>query len=147
FKTAFFPAAPPNPLVPEGTIYPPEAWKFLPPADHQVIRAFKRMKPYKATRSDSLPNVLFKECAELIAPRFGPLLRATFTLSYYPNDWSTNETFVARKPGKSNYQLPGAWRPLVLSSCWGRSSNSVVSEITVKGAELHGLLPQMQFGG
>ncbi|KAE9390546.1 hypothetical protein BT96DRAFT_759334, partial [Gymnopus androsaceus JB14] len=79
-----------------------------------------RMKPYKATQSDLLPNVLFKECAALIAPRFGPFLRATFTLLYYPEDWSINETFAARKPGKPNYCIPGVWRPLVLTSCWGR---------------------------
>ncbi|KAE9402822.1 hypothetical protein BT96DRAFT_735855, partial [Gymnopus androsaceus JB14] len=54
--------------------YPPAAWKFQLPANHQITRAFRRMKPYKATRSDSLPNVLFRECAELITPRFGPLL-------------------------------------------------------------------------
>ncbi|KAE9389331.1 hypothetical protein BT96DRAFT_835083, partial [Gymnopus androsaceus JB14] len=60
---------------------------------------------------------------------------------HYPNDWQTNETFVARKPGKPNYQLPGTWRPLVLSSGWGCPSNSVVADITVRGAELHGLLP------
>ncbi|KAE9406905.1 hypothetical protein BT96DRAFT_768981, partial [Gymnopus androsaceus JB14] len=146
FKAAFFPSAPTESLVPDNPVYPPEAWEFHLPADHQVFRAFKRMKPYKATRSDSLPNVLFRECADLIAPRFGPFLRATFTLAYYPEDWSINETFVARKPGKPDYQMPGAWRPLVLTSCWGRPSNSVISEITVKGAELHGLLPQMQFG-
>ncbi|KAE9391180.1 hypothetical protein BT96DRAFT_832426, partial [Gymnopus androsaceus JB14] len=146
FKTVFFPTGPTESLVPEDATYPLEAWKFQLPADQQVFRAFKRMKPYKATRSDSLPNVLFRECADLIAPRFSPFLRATFTLAHYPEDWSTNETFVVRKPGKPDYQAPGAWRPLVLTSCWGCPSNSVISEITVKGAELHGLLPQLQFG-
>lgn len=91
FKTTLFSKASETPVAPNDGAYPPEAWEFQLPNDHQIPRAFKRMKPYKATRNDSLPNILFIQCADLISPRFGPRLRATFTLEYYPDNWSRNE--------------------------------------------------------
>ncbi|KAE9399071.1 hypothetical protein BT96DRAFT_821076, partial [Gymnopus androsaceus JB14] len=146
FKAAFFPDAPGVLLVPEGAVYPKEAWSFRPPMNHQFANAIKRMKPYKATRPGSIPNVLFLKANEFIIPHLGPIYRATFTLRYFPDDWVLNQTIVIRKPGKTNYKLPGSSRPVVLSKGHACIVHSTVAEDVVKQGELHGLFPPLQFG-
>ncbi|KAJ3749320.1 hypothetical protein DFH05DRAFT_1370111, partial [Lentinula detonsa] len=147
FTAAFYPAAPGESLVPEGVEYPSAAWTFKPPQDHQIMNAILRMKPYKATRPGTISNVFFRQTREWLVPHLGPLYRATFTLGYYPDDWSRTETVVLRKSGKSDYHQPGAYRPIVLSNGHGRLLNSVVAEEVVKQAEINRLLPTAQFGG
>ncbi|KAF9067351.1 hypothetical protein BDP27DRAFT_1159965, partial [Rhodocollybia butyracea] len=107
----------------------------------------QRMHPYKATLPGSCPNVLFCKTSKWIVPHIGPLYRATFTLEYYPNKWPNTQTFVQRKPGKSDYSQPGSWRPLVFSEGLAGLLNSVVCDEAMKESEIHSLLPAMQFGG
>ncbi|KAJ3740271.1 hypothetical protein DFH05DRAFT_1376059, partial [Lentinula detonsa] len=74
--------------------YPPAAWTFEPPQDHQITNAILRMKPYKATRPGTISNIFFRQTREWLVPYLGPLYRATFTLNHYPEDWSRTETVV-----------------------------------------------------
>ncbi|KAJ3881814.1 hypothetical protein F5051DRAFT_320960, partial [Lentinula edodes] len=146
FRDAFFPPPPTTANVPTTSPYPPPAWTFEPPTDRLITSAIRRMKNGKATRPGTIPNDLFKATADLIVPYLGPIYRATFTMQIYPPDWSNTETIVLKKPARTDYRLPGAWRPIVLSNGHGRLLNSCMADEIVKQAELLGLLPAMQFG-
>ena len=75
-------------------------WKYIPVTDEQIHRAIKRMKPWKATQSGTIPNAIFVHTRELLVPHLGLIFRATDTLRTYPDDWKLTETPVLKKPGK-----------------------------------------------
>ncbi|KDR65911.1 hypothetical protein GALMADRAFT_81367, partial [Galerina marginata CBS 339.88] len=128
-------------------MYPPPKWEFEPVTDEQIHRAIRKMKPYKATRSGTVPNSVFTHARELLIPHLGPIYRATDTLEHYPEKWKLTETPVLRKPGKPDYTVPGAYRPIVLSDGFARVLNMCKTEDAVLMAESKGLIPPNHFGG
>lgn len=54
---------------------------------------------------------------------------------------------VLRKPGKSDYSIPGAYRPISLLDTLGKLLEAVMGRPLSYLAEKHGLLPDTQFGG
>ena len=73
-------------------IYIQEKWAYTPTTDKQIHRAISRMKPWKATHSDLIPNVVFVHARHLLVPYLGPIFRATDMLEIYPEDWKHTET-------------------------------------------------------
>ena len=127
--------------------YPPAKWEYEPVTDEQIRRAIKKMKPWKATRSGTVPNSVFVHARELLIPHLGPIFRATDTLKFYPSDWKVTETPVLKKPGKADYTSPNAWRPIVLSNGYARLLNGCKTEDLVLMCEKTGILPPNHFGG
>jgi hypothetical protein len=54
---------------------------------------------------------------------------------------------VLRKPGKPDYSLPGAYRPISLLNTLGKLLEAVMARRLSFFAEKYGLLPDTQFGG
>ena len=77
------------------------------------------MKPYKGTRTGTWLNVVFQKTADNIVPHLTPIFRAIFDLTIYHEEWAATGTLAHRKPGKADYTVPEAWRPIVLSSPYG----------------------------
>lgn len=57
------------------------------------------------------------------------------------------EIVVLRKPGKPDYSVPGAYRPISLLNTLGKLLEAVVARRLSYLTEKHGLLPDTQFGG
>jgi ribonuclease HI len=133
------------PSVAKPRTYKP-AWEFSLPTDAQIMRVFKKLAPGKATSPGTPSNDLLRNCADLLAPFIGPLYRATFSINYYPPAWARTETMVTRKPGKTDYQQPGSFRPLAKSDGWGRGLNAVISEEVQYECERLGILPSSHYG-
>ncbi|KAE9391271.1 hypothetical protein BT96DRAFT_768596, partial [Gymnopus androsaceus JB14] len=131
---------------PINTVYPAPAWSFAPPTNRQIYNVFRKMKSGKATRPGTFPNDLYKANNTILTPHLAPIYRVTFTQTIYPDDWATNETIIARKPGKSDYRIPGSHRPLVLSHGHARGLNGYVADEVTRNAEILGLIPARQFG-
>ena len=77
---------------------------------------------------------------------FRSLTNACFRLSYFPKQFRHARTIVLRKPGKSNYSDPGAWRPIALLSTLGKIMETVLARKITDLAENHRLLPSSQMG-
>ena len=101
-----------------------EKWTYVPTTDEQIHRAIRRMKPWKATRSDMIPNAVFVHARELLVLFLGPIFRVTDSLKIYPEDWKLTETPILKKPRKSDYTSMGVWRLLGVD---GRLSSSTGS--------------------
>src|ERR1700761_4730730 len=99
------------------------------------------MKPWKATRSETIPNAIFIHAREILVPILGPIFRATDTLEFYPEDWKLTETPILKKPGKSDYMSTGAWRPIVLTNGYARLLNSCKTEDIVIMCKKTSILP------
>jgi ribonuclease HI len=88
-----------------------------------------------------------KECTELLIPFLGPIFRATFTLKAYPTCWKVSTTVVLQKPGKPDYTIPKAYRPIALTDTIAKVLSSCVADTIVYHTERLNLLPSTHFGG
>jgi hypothetical protein len=75
------------------------------------------------------------------------ILEAGLRLGYFPASWRIFLTVTLRKPGKSDYTVPGAYRPIAEEEGLGKVVESVLAEWLSKFAETNGLLSPNQFGG
>ncbi|CDO77096.1 hypothetical protein BN946_scf184473.g40 [Trametes cinnabarina] len=113
-RTFFLP--PSTSSVPSGP-YPAPRFAFKPITNTQVRRAISALRAFKAPGPDSIPNEVYKHCADTLTPVLGTLFRATFVLHYYPDRWKLSDTVVLQKPGKADYTIAKAWRPIALLNC------------------------------
>ncbi|KAJ7156851.1 hypothetical protein C8R43DRAFT_883481, partial [Mycena crocata] len=145
-RREFFPPKMVVSAVPSNPVYPPPAWKWEPVSDGLLHRSIRRMKPYKATYPGSTPNCVFTNNANVLVPLLGPIYRSIDTLAYYPKTWSDVQSLVLRKPGKTNYADPAAYRPIVLVKGLSRLLNLAKTLQCSEEAELAGILPSNHYG-
>jgi Reverse transcriptase (RNA-dependent DNA polymerase) len=84
---------------------------------------------------------------EALVPHLGPIFRATDVLDWYPDQWKLTQTPVIKKPGKADYTVPGAWRPVVLSDGLARLLNKCKAANLTEKCERHDVLHNNHFGG
>jgi ribonuclease HI/endonuclease/exonuclease/phosphatase family metal-dependent hydrolase len=147
FHKLFFPEKPLVSAVPEDYVYPPPKWKHETVTDEQIEAAIRKLRPKKASKPGSIPNAVLIHAGELVVPFLGPLFRATDTLKWYPQRWKETCTPIIKKPGKADYTVPGAWRPVVLSDGFARLLNKCKTEYLVEKCEQHAVLQNNHFGG
>ena len=147
FAKAFFP---PPPLVENGF----ENYEYPQPLPNPpqltteyLQRHIDKTSPYKAHGPDGIPNVVIKECADLIQGRLIKIYQAILDLGIYYDQWREFTTVVLRKPGKPNYEIPKAYRPIALLPTLAKILTSMVAENISKLVEAHHLLPKTHFGG
>ena len=147
FHETFFPPPNPNtPPVPQNFQYPTPRWAFTNITNEQILAAIGKLKPYKASKNNTVPNSVFTHAREVLVPYLGPLYRATHSLNYYPQEWATTEMLILKKPGKPDYTSPSAWRPIVLSDGIARLLNSCQTNTIVVMCENLNILPEDHYG-
>jgi ribonuclease HI/endonuclease/exonuclease/phosphatase family metal-dependent hydrolase len=147
FYKLFFPAKPLVSAVPDMFEYQAPKWTHETVSDEQIEEAIRQLKPKKASKPGSVPNAVLIHAGEQIVPYLGPLFRATDTIKWYPQRWKVTNTPVIKKPGKADYTVPGAWRPVVLSDGFARLLNKCKTNYLVNKCEQHGVLQANHFGG
>lgn len=144
---AFFPKKPDQSRVPENYDY----LEPLPPPPpitlEQVERQIKRLSPFKASGPDEIPNVVLQKCFGHISEYLVYLFRGVFTLRTYYSGWQEFTTAVLRKPGKPNYEVPKAYRPIALLCTIPKVLTAIVAENISHLVEKEFLLPDTHFGG
>ncbi|KAF7372169.1 hypothetical protein MVEN_00076000 [Mycena venus] len=112
-----------------------------------IHRAISKLSPWKAPGPSGIPNIAISSARTIFAPILLSILEAGLRIGYFPRSWRVFLTVTIRKPGKSDYTLPGAHRPIAEEECLGKVVESVVTEWLSGLAEKHGLLSPNQFGG
>lgn len=144
----FFPAPLANYQPPAQTPDPDdEIILFHPFTESDIDQAITRLAPYKAPGPSGIPNMAIKAFRAFLGPVLLRILNASLSLGYFPERWRTYNTVTLRKPGKSDYAVPKAYRPVALEETLGKVLESVVATRIADLAEEHGLLPANQFGG
>jgi hypothetical protein len=144
---AFFPPPPLTDSVPADYEYPdPVVSQSLITSD-QITRAIARLSGYKAPGPDGICNIVFKQCSDALVPYLVHLFNATFTYRTYFEPWRRFTTVVLRKPGKPNYTIPKAYRPIALLNTTCKLLTAVVADQLTYILEHHHLLPNTHFGG
>jgi ribonuclease HI len=65
---------------------------------------------------------------------------------HLPDQWRHAKIIPLKKPGKEDYTIAKAWRPISLLSTLGKILESVVAERISHAVETYGLLPANHFG-
>ena len=115
--------------------------------ESQIRRHIDKLSPYKVTGTDNIPNVVLKECTDIILPFLKQIFCAMFNLRTFYDQWWEVITCVLRKPGKPRYDVPKAYRPIALLNSITRLATSIISEELSHLVETHRLLPATHFGG
>ena len=144
---SFFPPPPAVSTVPQDAIYPTPVEKFVPFTEHEVERTIARSASFKAPGPDGICNIVFKRCKDTLTPYITQIFNAVFALNTYYDPWREFTTVVLRKPGKADYTIPKAYRPIALLNTFCKLLTALVAQRTTDILERHDLLPKTHFGG
>lgn len=128
FAKTFFPPSPPIQDGREDFIYPELLPDPPPITKEQVQKHIAKLSPYKAPGPDGIPNIVLQKCVDILNVRLTRIFRAIFDLNTYYDPWREFTTIVLRKPGKLNYEIPKAYRPIALISTMAKVLTSIVAE-------------------
>src|SRR5882724_10244813 len=143
--TTFFPELERDDTSHTDADYLAPKFKFRPVTNEKIHRVIARLGPFKAPGLDSIPNVLLIRCTDLLVPNLGPLYRATFKLDAYPAGWRDSVMVVLKKPGKADYTVPNAHRPVALLNTIAKVLSACMAEDLNHAIETYGLLPKNHF--
>lgn len=148
-REVLFPPAPTADLSDlEGYDYPVAVNAPLITSD-EVMHAIQRSASYKAPGPDGIPNAALKKAIEIpsLLTFLTHLFNECLRLGYCPNHFRESTTVILRKPGKPDYTIPKAYRPITLLSTLGKALESVLATRLSYLVEAHTLLPDTHIGG
>ncbi|KAJ5244945.1 hypothetical protein N7489_005041 [Penicillium chrysogenum] len=148
-REVLFPPAPTADLSDlEGYDYPVAVNAPLITSD-EVMHAIQRSASYKAPGPDGIPNAALKKAIEIpsLLTFLTHLFNECLRLGYCPNRFRESTTVILRKPGKPDYTIPKAYRPITLLSTLGKALESVLATRLSYLVEAHTLLPDTHIGG
>lgn len=145
FCEAFFPKmAEPE----EEDIAPaPVEIPWEPITKEEIHRSLKAAKGTTAPGEDDIPTLVWKHLWKYLQSAITHIFRKSVELGYYPKRWKQARIVVLRKPGKPDYTVPGAYRPISLLNTLGKILEAVMARRLSFWAETYKLLPETQFGG
>jgi hypothetical protein len=112
----------------------------------EVRAAIFSAHPYKAPGEDDLPAIVWQKLWPELGGHIVKLFRLSLELARIPDGWRVARIIPLRKPGKPDYTVPKAYRPISLLSTLGKAMEGVVAERISYLAETHDLLPKNHFG-
>ena len=120
---------------------------WQPITELEIQRSLKAAKGTTAPGDDNLPMLVWKQLWVYLKDIITNIFNTSMTLGYHPKQWRNAKIVVLRKPGKPDYSVPGAYRPISLLNTLGKLLEAVVARRLSYLTEKHGLLPDTQFGG
>jgi exonuclease III/ribonuclease HI len=112
----------------------------------EVGYAVRQVKPWKAPGVDGLPSAAWKEVWPVLQEWILAIFNASVRIGIVPRLFKTARILPLRKPGKPDYTVPKAYRPISLLPTLGKILELVVARRLSYWAETYGLLPKNQFG-
>ncbi|KAF4944619.1 hypothetical protein FSARC_14621, partial [Fusarium sarcochroum] len=112
----------------------------------EVEEKVMEAKPWRAPGQDGLPAMAWKQLWPVAKEWLMHLFRTSLSEGRLPDQWRTAKIIPLEKPGKKDYKIAKAWRPISLLSTLGKILEAVVADRISYAVEAHGLLPTNHFG-
>ncbi|KAI6789402.1 hypothetical protein KC331_g213 [Hortaea werneckii] len=120
----------------------------LPPiTEKEILEAIKSTSPLKAPGPDGLPNRVLQAAADNIVGHLTIVFNQSLHIGYCPAHFRSSTTVVLRKPGKDNYTIPKAYRPIALLNTIGKIMDAVMARRLSYLVETYHVLPNTHIGG
>lgn len=110
------------------------------------MQAICKLSALKAPGPDGIANIVFKKCPVLI-DRLLPIFNAAIQLDTYYDPWRKSTTVIIRKPGKPDYTILKAYRPITLLNTTVKLLSALIADRVSFILETHNLLSSTHFGG
>ena len=147
-RKAFFPKPPSADLKDiQRAKYPEEVSYEHQITIRQIRKVVEKLAPEKAPGPDEIANIVIKKTLPLIEQHLRTLMQASIDLGYFPKSFKQTNTVVLRKPGKPDYTVTKAYRPIALENTLGKVLESVMADIISYLTETYELLPAHHYGG
>jgi len=143
---ALFPPPPDESTVPTDYLYPEPAERWTQITREQLTQAINNLSSYKAPGPDGVANIVFQQC-QILIDYLLPLFNAVINLRTYYDPWHESITVILCKPGKPDYLIPKAYRPIALLNTTAKLLSAIVADRMSYILEVHNLLPDTHFGG
>jgi hypothetical protein len=120
----------------------------MPPIEEKEVRtAIRAALPLKAPGPDGIMNKALQAGIDPIAAHLTRIFNQSLRLEYCPASFRASITAVLRKPGKANYAVPKAYRPIALLNTIGKVMDAVIARRLSYHVETHHVLPPTHMGG
>jgi hypothetical protein len=88
-----------------------------------------------------MPAIVWRKLWPTIKNEVTALFQSSLRKGYLPHQWRHAKIIPLKKPGKPDYAVARAWRPISLLSTLGKTMEAVLAERLSYIAEACGLLP------
>ena len=99
----------------------PVSKSFVDFTEKEVRDAIISLGCFKAPGPDGIPGVALHCTVDILMPFWLKLFNGCGRLGYFPAFWKRDVTVVIPKPGKTDYTVPKAYRPISLLSQLGKT--------------------------
>ena len=150
-KARFYPEVSADLSDIQDSDFPEESFRDPVPVSSEAtagdIQAHLRTRSNaSAPGHDEVPYSFLKLLGRPFCEAVARLTNACWKLGHFPTRFKRAKTVVIRKPNKSAYDEPRAWRPIALLCTTGKLIEAVTAERIRLAAEEFRLLPEEQMG-
>ncbi|CAK1541875.1 unnamed protein product [Leptosia nina] len=123
---------------------PPEP----PFTEHELDRVLSSFNPKKAPGSDGLTLDICKEAIMADRTLFLALINKCLAIGHFPTIWKEATVVILRKPGRTEYTIPKAYRPIGLLPVMGKIAEKLLVArasyhiVPYLSARQYGFMPQ-----
>ena len=114
--------------------------------ERDVLDTLRSLPTQKAPGPDEIPNEALKAGAEALAGPLAVICQWCFQRGHHPRNMRDSTTLVLRKEGKTDYSLPGSYRPIALEDTVSKVFEILIARRLTVAAEANNLLPDTQMG-
>ncbi|EGU88459.1 hypothetical protein HZS61_008437 [Fusarium oxysporum f. sp. conglutinans] len=147
FRRTFFPLPPETDLSDIECASYPIPTTMPPITTKEIEEAIEEAAPLKAPGPDGITNRALQIASPWIKNHLTKIFNQSLALGYYPEHFRRSTMVILRKPGKDNYTIPKAYRPIALLNTTGKIMEAIIAKRLSYIAKTHGPLPDTQMGG